>query len=83
MGLNFFREVMKIQNKCNTYGASIINSVQTNLTLMTPEYIRFFTENKFGISTSFDGLKNEDLRHNTTQFFEKKQLLNDNGENVE
>lgn len=78
MGLDFYKEVIRLQNKYRTEGMNVINSIQTNMTLMTPEIAKFFKENHFNVSTSYDGVKNEMLRHNTEVFLKKKKIYEDN-----
>ena len=56
-GLEFYREVVKIQYAWKQEGKKITNFLQTNATLITSEWIHFFTENDFFIGVSFDGPK--------------------------
>jgi uncharacterized protein len=65
-GLNYFEKVLEFQEKYRQPGSVIQNSIQTNGSLITDEYIIFFKDNKFDISISFDGpgIFNS-LRHNT------------------
>lgn len=53
-GLDFFRNVVRLQHKYGE-GKLIENSLQTNGTLLTDEWGRFFKENKFLIGISVDG----------------------------
>lgn len=54
MGLDFYRKVVEYQNK---YAGSkrIVNSLQTNGTLLTDEWFKFLKENRFLVGLSIDG----------------------------
>lgn len=56
-GLEFYREVVKVQHAWKQEGKKITNFLQTNATLITSEWIHFFTENDFLIGVSLDGPK--------------------------
>lgn len=53
-GLPFYREALRLEEK---YGAGrrIRNTMQTNATLLTDEWCRFFRDNGFQIGVSIDG----------------------------
>lgn len=53
-GLEFFRAAVELQKKCST-GQQIQNSIQTNGTLITPQWAEFFRENDFLVGISIDG----------------------------
>jgi len=58
VGIDFFREVVEIQNtysSINLLGTEVQNSIQTNGTLVTPEWAAFFKENDFKVGVSLDG----------------------------
>ena len=55
LGINFFQDVINLQNKYSTPGIEIINSLQTNATLITPEWATFFKENSMCPGVSLDG----------------------------
>lgn len=76
MGVDFFRKAIELEKK---YGFSTIirNSVQTNLTLLTDSFVKFFKENRFTVSSSFDGVSNEFTRGNSKLILEKRQMLKD------
>ena len=53
-GTDFFREAVKLQKKYGK-GRKILNTLQTNATLLTDEICDFFSENGFLIGVSIDG----------------------------
>lgn len=53
--LKFYHEVVEFQRRWKQQGKKIVNFVQTNATLVTPELTRFFSENDFFIGVSLDG----------------------------
>jgi serine-type anaerobic sulfatase-maturating enzyme len=55
MGLDFFKTVVALQEKHNTNNQKIINAFQTNATLITEEWARFFKTNNFLLGISIDG----------------------------
>ena len=56
-GLEFYRKVVELQYRWKQQGKKIANFLQTNATLITPEWARFFSENDFIIGVSLDGPK--------------------------
>ncbi|MFH1145806.1 MAG: radical SAM protein [bacterium] len=56
-GLDFYQQVVEIQRAWEQQGKKITNFLQTNATLITPDWIRFFTENNFFVGVSLDGPK--------------------------
>jgi len=52
--IDFFREVVDFQKE---YKKEYVNSIQTNGTLLSEEFARFFKENSFEIGLSLDGPK--------------------------
>ena len=56
MGLDFYRKALELQRKYAA-GKKINNTLQTNGTLVTSEWARFFRENGFLIGVSLDGPK--------------------------
>ena len=55
MGLDFFRRAVSLQQKYSRPGTRILNAFQTNGTLLTEEWCKFFHENQFLIGLSLDG----------------------------
>lgn len=76
MGLEFYKDVMKLQRK---YNCQINNSIQSNLTLLTSEMADFFAENNITVSGSFDGVCNEQLRGHSNAILTGRQLMVDRG----
>ena len=78
-GIDFYKNALLYQKKYENIPNSVSNSIQTNMTLMTKEFASFLVENNFGISTSYDGIKNELLRHNTDLFWHGIDILKATG----
>jgi uncharacterized protein len=55
MGVEFFKKALELQTKLLPKGSSLVNSLQTNATLIDEEMAAFFTENKFLLGVSLDG----------------------------
>ena len=55
MGLDFFRKVVELQRKYLPQGWRVTNALQTNGTLLTPEWCEFLRENDFLVGISIDG----------------------------
>ena len=72
MGLDFYKEVLELQ-RC--YPCKIKNSIQSNLTLLTPEMADFLAENNIDISGSFDGVCNEQTRGRSNDILSARQLM--------
>lgn len=53
-GVGFFREAVRLQEKYGQ-GRKILNTLQTNGTLLDDEFCAFFRENRFLIGVSLDG----------------------------
>jgi len=56
-GLDFYNKALEIQHKWEKKGRKIVNFIQTNGTLVTAEWIRFFVDNNFFVGISLDGPK--------------------------
>ena len=76
MGLPFYKEVLELQKK---YTCKINNSMQSNLTLLTPEMADFFSKNDFYLSGSYDGVCNESLRGRSKEILAGRKLMVDRG----
>ena len=55
LGIDFFKDVLRLQKKHNPRGMTIRNSIQSNGTLITDEMANFFKENNFLVGISVDG----------------------------
>ncbi len=55
MGVDFFRQAIRYQQKYRRPGMQIQNSFQTNATLLNDEWGEFFKRNRFLIGVSIDG----------------------------
>ncbi|ADK79789.1 anaerobic sulfatase maturase [Sediminispirochaeta smaragdinae] len=55
LGIDFFRKVVRLQKTYAPPGVRISNSLQTNGTLVTKEFARFFKEHSFLVGISIDG----------------------------
>ncbi|MFX0074893.1 MAG: anaerobic sulfatase maturase [Candidatus Hermodarchaeota archaeon] len=55
MGLDFYKKVVEFQLKYAPPGSSISNGIQTNATMITDDFAKFFGEYKFLIGVSLDG----------------------------
>jgi uncharacterized protein len=55
MGIDFFKRALFLQKKYNRSGMEIINSIQTNGTLIDDEWAVFLKDNNFLVGISIDG----------------------------
>jgi uncharacterized protein len=55
MGLEFFKEAIRLQQMMLPKTKHITNNLQTNGTLLTPDWCQFFKDNDFLIGISLDG----------------------------
>jgi uncharacterized protein len=55
MGVDFFREVTRLQQKHGRPGTIVANGLQTNGTLITDEFARHLAEYRFLLGVSLDG----------------------------
>ncbi len=55
LGLNYFRKIVALQRKHRPPNRSIVNGIQTNGTLLTEEWCRFFAREGFAVGISIDG----------------------------
>ena len=56
-GVPFYLKVVELQKKYGKSGQRVGNSIQTNATLLSPEYIKIFKEYSFLLGVSLDGDK--------------------------
>jgi uncharacterized protein len=61
-GIDFFRKVVRLQNKYKPAGVKIINGIQTNGTLLNEEWCHFLAKEGFHVGLSIDGP--DDLHNN-------------------
>ncbi len=57
LGLEYFRKIVEIQKKYKDPERPILNGIQTNGTLLTEEWCRFFAKEGFSVGLSLDGPK--------------------------
>lgn len=62
LGVNFFRDVVRLQKKYRPKGVKIENNLQTNGTLLNDEWGKFLSKNNFMVGLSLDG---PEMIHNT------------------
>lgn len=55
VGLDFYKTLIKYQNKYKKYNLTINNAIQTNGIIIDEEWAKFFGENKFLVGLSLDG----------------------------
>jgi uncharacterized protein len=55
MGLDFFRRAVELQRRHAPAGAHVVNTLQTNATLIDAEWARFLAEKSFLTGVSLDG----------------------------
>jgi uncharacterized protein len=56
-GMDFYRDVLEIQQRYKTDEHEICNAIQTNGTLINEQWTDFFKENDFRVSISLDGVE--------------------------
>ncbi len=56
-GLPFYRRLIELEQKYARPGVLLEHSIQTNGTLITPEWAAFFRENNFLVGVSMDGTR--------------------------
>lgn len=64
-GLTFYRKALDFQARY-TSGAKIKNVIQTNGTMLTPKWVRFFKEHAFKVGVSLDGPEDLHDAHRVT-----------------
>jgi uncharacterized protein len=55
MGIDFFRRVLELEQRYAVPGQRVLNTVQTNATLIDDEWAAFLRENEFLVGVSIDG----------------------------
>lgn len=73
MGIDFFKEAIKMQEEYSK--VKFNNSLQSNATLLTEEWIDFFIAHNVKLGISFDGQFNDILRDKTMQVFKAINLM--------
>ncbi|MBN1850954.1 MAG: anaerobic sulfatase maturase [Deltaproteobacteria bacterium] len=67
MGLEYFQEILEIQKRYRPPDKRVLNGVQTNGTLLTEEWCRFFIKHGFSIGLSLDGPQEMHDRYRLTK----------------
>tara|TARA_Y100000310_G_C20654518_1_gene801289 strand:- start:1216 stop:2217 length:1002 start_codon:yes stop_codon:yes gene_type:complete len=57
LGTDFYKHILQVQKPLRTKGVRISNVAQSNGTLITEEWAKFFKGNNFGVGLSIDGPK--------------------------
>ncbi len=57
VGLPFYEKLIRLQNRYNTKGIRVTNSIQTNGLLIDDDWAAFFARNHFLVGVSFDGTR--------------------------
>ena len=55
MGIHFFEKVVALQHKYASQNVTVLNAFQTNGTLVSNEFARFFSDHQFLVGVSIDG----------------------------
>jgi uncharacterized protein len=71
MGIQFYEKVVELQKRYRREGQTIINSLQTNGTLISQEWVDFFKANDFNIGVTLDGPPEV---HNANRIFRNGQV---------
>ena len=67
LGLDYFQNIVEIQKRYRPAEKRIINGIQTNGTLLTEEWCRFFVKHEFSVGLSMDGPKEMHDRYRLTK----------------
>jgi uncharacterized protein len=70
MGIQFYEKVVELQKRYRREGQTIMNSLQTNGTLISQEWVDFFKANDFHVGVSLDGPPEV---HNANRIFRNGQ----------
>ena len=75
IGLDYYKNFIKLVNKKNINKVNILYTIQTNGTILNDEFLSFLKENNFLVGISLDGIKQTHdinrLDNNNNQTFEK------------
>lgn len=75
-GYEFYHEALKLQDFYKEkYNVVVRNSMQTNATLLSNEFIELYKKYKFSVGISFDGIVNNETRNSTTRVLESIEKL--------
>ena len=75
-GIDFYKQALRIQDRYkNQYGVSVRNSMQTNATLLSDEFIDLIKTYDISLGISFDGIVNDETRKSTRRVLESLQRL--------
>lgn len=66
-GIGFFEHVLSLQAKHVRLGQTVENALQTNGTLITPEWAKFLADNAFLVGVSVDGRQQDHDRYRRNQ----------------
>lgn len=67
LGLEYFQNIVRLQRKHRPSHCRIINGIQTNGTLLSEEWCRFFAAEGFAVGISLDGPKELHNSHRLTK----------------
>ncbi|MCC7104724.1 MAG: radical SAM protein, partial [Chloroflexi bacterium] len=67
LGIDFFRRVVAVQRKHLPAGRQVLNSLQTNGTLLDDDWCQFFRAEKFSVGLSLDGPQELHDRYRVTR----------------
>jgi uncharacterized protein len=79
-GIDYFDEIIRFQKKYRRCESLINNSVQTNGSLLSTQFVKFFKKNDFAVSISFDGPGEcNNLRQSTDKVIESMDYAKRSG----
>lgn len=82
VGANYFRKCTDLTiTSANKYGVKLSQTIQTNGTLLTEDFVKILKEASISIGISYDGPINQITRNSTTKLCETNKLLSANGIN--